>query len=125
MWLFLGSLARSGCGAASRGTLKCICIYCLLVNCHFVFEVESLTMLPTASSPGANFDAPMQLDLFSLELCKGWPSWGCIPLPPDSLTSPTALVVSGTVGLREGPSRRTVWEQQHWGPRETQVCGFG
>lgn len=63
-----------------RGTLKCICIYCLLVHCDCVFEAESLTVLPTAFSLGANFDAPMQSNLFSLELCKGWPSLGIVYL---------------------------------------------
>lgn len=59
-----------------RGTLECICIYCLLVDCDCVFEAESLTILPTSSSLGANFDAPTQSNLFSLELCEGWPSLG-------------------------------------------------
>lgn len=64
----------------TTGTLECICIYCLLVDCDCVFEAESLTIFPTASSLGANFDTPTQSNLFSLELCKGCLSLGVVYL---------------------------------------------
>lgn len=53
-----------------------------LVNCDCIFGAESLTTVPAASSFGANFGAPTQLNLVFLGIFQGLVfSWGRMPPP--------------------------------------------